>query len=158
MGVWVWVSIRDEIWRRLPRTRKLPWGFMCFFNRTAAVPAALVYERCGVCHSLSLFLSLSLSHSLSGSYIEKHDYRGLQWYLGLLSTFNHLWFVWPWQHYICTSLCFPLTVLHLPYMRTHSLCVCIKLWGSSWVLLAQNRTSGLIIHAANTLIRPWRVH
>lgn len=30
MGVWVWVSIRHEIWRRLPRSRKLPGGFMCF--------------------------------------------------------------------------------------------------------------------------------
>lgn len=43
-----------------------------------------------------------------------------------------------------------------PVLASHedSLCVCIKLWGSSWVLLAQNRTSGLIIHAANTLIWP----
>lgn len=30
MGVWVWVSIRHAIWRRLPRSRKLPGGFMCF--------------------------------------------------------------------------------------------------------------------------------
>ena len=34
------------------------------------------------------------------------------------------------------------------------MCVCIDLWGSSRVSLAQNRTSGLIIHAANTLIWP----
>lgn len=105
-------------------------------------------------------MSLSRSRLLSGSDIEKHDCRGLQWYLGLLFSSSLRWYL-----AIC-GLCGPDNITSAPFFWVClwpscaglswdlSVCVCTELWGSSWVLLAQNRTSGLIIHAANTLIWP----
>lgn len=139
-------------------------GASCAFQQSCRCPCCIsVGKMWCVSFSLSLFLSLSLSLSFA-----KWFRHWKTWLQGLpvisrssplfsLMIFNHLWLVWPWQHHICTSLRFAFDRPVLCLSWGLPLCGCIELWGSSRVLLAQNRTSGLIIHAANTLIWPGRV-
>lgn len=63
-------------------------GASCAFRQNCRHPCCISVGKMW-CVSLSLSPSfcLCLSHSLSGSDIEKHDCRGWQWYLGLLSFF-----------------------------------------------------------------------
>lgn len=111
-------------------------------------------ERCGVCHSLCLSVSLSFAKWF------RHWKTCLQG-LAVISRSSLLVYffedVQPFVVCVATITsappsALPLTTVALPHEG--SLCVCIKLWGGSWVLLVQNRTSGLIIHAANTLVWP----
>lgn len=93
-------------------------GASCAFQQNCPCPSCI---SVGKMWCTSPRPHVFLSHSLSGSDIEKHDCRGLRWYLGLL--FSSL-------HHICIS---PHFIFEHTVLASHEVFLCVSALNSGEV-------------------------